>query len=346
MSRKSFGQLLQKYLRGECTPEEKIFVEHWYGLLEAETGESGQNIDMDELEARLWNHIQAKKEANEPADSTEVRPLKTWYYHWASIAAAVLLIGSWFWVKHYDRDVELPFQSFFTTDKSNWIERANTTDKPLIIRLEDGSSVRLESQSSLKFPKHFSSDNRTVYLSGNAFFSIQKMPSRPFFVHTGEVITKVLGTSFFIRTEAATQEVRVEVVTGRVAVYQQSKEKQAGANGVVLNPNQAVTYFDEEKHFVTGLVEKPMMLQTPEVEKKAFSFRFDDAPLSEVLDRLEQAYGIAIEVENEQQNNCLLTADMTGQPLYTQLEIICAALKSKYEVQGTTILVSGKGCDD
>ncbi len=346
MSRKSFGQLLQKYLRGECTPEEKIFVEHWYGLLEAETGESGQDIGMDELETRLWNHIQAKKGANEPADTTQIRPLKTWNYRWASIAAAVLLIGSWFLAKHYDRKVELTFQSFLTDGNSNWIERVNITDKSLVITLEDGSSVRLEAQSSLRFPQHFSSDNRTVYLSGNAFFSIQRMPSRPFFVHTGEVITKVLGTSFFIRTEAATQEVRVEVVTGRVAVYQQSKEKQDAANGVVLNPNQAVTYFDEENHFVTGLVEKPVILQTPEVEKKEISFRFDDTPLSEVLNQLEHAYGIAIEVENEQQNNCPLTADLTGQPLYTQLEIICAALKAKYEVQGMTILISGKGCNE
>jgi ferric-dicitrate binding protein FerR (iron transport regulator) len=206
--------------------------------------------------------------------------------------------------------------------------------------------VKLEARSSLKFPTHFDADKRIVYLTGDAFFSVQKMPLRPFFVHAGNVVTKVLGTSFFIRTEPDTREVRVEVVTGRVAVYQQSKDKQTTSNGVVLNPNQAVTYFDEQKHFVTGLVEKPAILTERPPETKELSFVFDDTPLSEVLGRLEQAYGIDIEVENEQQNNCPLTADLTNQPLYTQLDIICAALKAKYEIQGVTILVSGKGCND
>ncbi|WP_428667029.1 FecR family protein [Runella sp.] len=345
MSRKSFGQLLQKYLRGECTPEEKTFVEHWYGLLEAETGESGQNIDMDELEARLWNHIQSNMETEEPTSPQRIRPLRSLIYRWAGIAAAVLLLGGWFFTQQLMEDT-WSLNSLVTPTASDWIERTNTDAKSQLIRLEDGSEVRLEPHSSIKYPQRFSSDKRVVYLSGDAFFSVQKMPSRPFYVHVGEVVTKVLGTSFFIRTEAATQEVRVEVVTGRVAVYQQSKEKQTATNGVILNPNQAVTYFDEEKHFVTGLVEKPVILQTPEVDKQELTFRFDDAPLSEVLERLEQAYGIAIEVENEQQNNCPLTADLTGQPLYTQLEIICAALKSKYEVQGMTILISGKGCNE
>lgn len=345
MSRKSFGQLLQKYLRGECTPEEKVFVEHWYGLLEAETGESGKNIDMDELEARLWNHIQSNMEFEGPANPPQIKPLRTVIYRWAGIAATLLLLGSWFLAQQTINETR-SLNSFIPSDTSGWVERKNTASKPLLIRLEDGSEVQLAPHSSLKFPQYFSSDKRIVYLTGDAFFNVQKMPSRPFYVHSGEVITKVLGTSFFIRTEPSTQEIRVEVVTGRVAVYRESKEKQAAANGVVLNPNQAVTYFDEEKHFVTGLVQKPVILQTPEVEKKELSFRFDDAPLSEVLERLELAYGIDIEVENEQQNNCLLTADLTGQPLYTQLEIICAALKATYEVQGVTILISGKGCTD
>lgn len=340
MSRKSFGLLLQKYLRGECTPEEKSFVEHWYGLLETKTGESGHALDTDELEARLWNQIQRKMDTDELTDQGRVVPLRTYRYRWIGIAASLLLIGGWFFA-----DL-LPLRSFTSSNHTDWIEQANTSTKPLIVRLEDGSTVQLAVQSSLRFPKHFSTSERTVYLTGDAFFSIQKMPTRPFYVHTGEVVTKVLGTSFFIRTEANTHQVRVEVVTGRVAVYEQQEGKQPATNGVVLSPNQAATFFAKEQHFVTGLVDAPKVIPAPEAEQKQVSFQFDDAPLATVLARLEQAYGIDIEVENEQQNNCPLTADLTNQPLHTQLDIICAALKSTYEVQGTTILISGKGCID
>lgn len=340
MSRKSFGLLLQKYLRGECTPEEKLFVEHWYGLLETETGESNQALDTDELEARLWNQIQSNLETDELSDQGRVIPLRTSPYRWIGIAASVLLLGGWFFADF------VPLRSLTSSNQTDWIEQENTSAKPLVVNLEDGSTVQLAVHSSLRYPKHFAANERTVYLTGDAFFSIQKTPTRPFYVHAGEVVTKVLGTSFFVRTEAATRQVRVEVVTGRVAVYEQQEGKQPATNGVVLSPNQAATFFAKEQHFVTGLVEAPKVIPAPESDRKQVSFQFDDAPLATVLAQLEQAYGINIEVENEQQNNCPLTADLTNQPLYTQLDIICAALKSTYEIQGTTILISGKDCND
>lgn len=347
MSRKSFGQLLQKYLRGECTPEEKAFVEHWYGLLETETGESGQDLDWTELEDRLWSQMQQKMHADATADEAPVVPMPTTRYRWVGIAAAVLLVAGWFIGRQSFQNPETTTAQT-TPVGTDWTERSNPSSKSIQVHLDDGSKVHLAPHSTLRFPEKFAADNRTVYLTGNAFFEIEKMPLRPFFVHTGSVVTKVLGTSFFIRTQTVTKQVRVEVVTGRVAVYEETSPKKRDNNGVVLTPNQAATFFAEAQHFVTGLVDNPIMIQKPAVEAKAKAvlFQFDDTPLSEVLDRLEQAYGIAIEVENEQQNNCPLTADLTHQPLYTQLDIICAALKSSYKVQGTTILISGKGCTD
>ncbi|GAB3941115.1 hypothetical protein GCM10028805_03840 [Spirosoma harenae] len=342
MSRKSFGQLLQKYLRNECTPEEKAFVEHWYGLLENDTIDPGQELDWTELEARMWNQMQQKMDRPEPMEEARVVPLTT-RYRWLSIAAAVLLVGAWFFIKRPGAVVSSP--GLLTTQvDGNLIEQTNTTSKAVPIHLEDGSTVQLAAKSSLRFPKKFAASNRTVYLTGDAFFDIQKMPSRPFYVHAGRIVTKVLGTSFFVRSQGPSEQVRVEVVTGRVAVYEETSPKQKRANGVVLRPNQAATFFNEQQHFVTGLVDKPVIIQKSEVETKPVSFQFDDAPLSDVLAQLEQAYGIAIEVENEQQNNCPLTADLSNQTLYTQLDIICAALKSSYKIQGTTILISGKGC--
>lgn len=340
MSRKSFRQLLQKYLRGECTAEEKSFVEHWYGLLEAETGELEKNIDTDELEERLWEQIQSKMDHDDSI--TDLHPLpKRFNYGWVGVAATLLLITVWWSVTETTKKPQT-----IGIVASDWLSRTNNATTPLLVQLEDGSKVKLLPNSTLRFPKHFSKSNRTVYLNGNAFFDIQKSPSRPFYVHTDRVIAKVLGTSFFVRTDSKTKDVRVEVVTGRVAVYGQSTEKRSPvANGVVLSPNQAATYYDEQKHFVTGLVDKPTLLETPESEKQTLTFQFDDTPLSEVIRRFELAYGIDIVVENEQQNNCLLTADLSNQSLYNQLDLICAALKAQYEIQGTIILLSGKGCN-
>ncbi|QIP15222.1 DUF4974 domain-containing protein [Spirosoma aureum] len=340
MSRKKFGQLLQKYLRGECTPAEKAFVEHWYGLIETE--ESGQELDMNELENRLWDQIQSKMPQDEPG---RVIPFRSTSLRWIGIAASLLLIGWLYFAQRQSSPVN-PADSLISLVKGDWIERTNNSTHPLVIRLEDGSAVKLAAHSSLRFPAHFATEKRTVYLTGDAFFSVAKMPSRPFYVYAGSVVTKVLGTSFFVRSQSASKQVRVEVVTGRVAVYKETPRKLATTDGVVLSPNQTATFFEEEQHFVTGLVDSPLVIRTSEKERKPISFQFDDTPLAEVLVRLEQAYGINIEVENDSQKGCPLTADLTDQPLYTQLDIICAALKANYEVKGTTILLTGKGCSD
>ncbi|GAB3689083.1 hypothetical protein GCM10027592_04990 [Spirosoma flavus] len=345
MSRKSFKELLQKYLRGECTPEEKAFVEHWYGLLETETNESGQQLDMDVLEDRLWNRIQDKMDTDDEDESTRIVPLRTILFRWMGVAASLVLVGWWYFAQRSDATLSpAKILTAITSNQEGWIEKTNESAQSMTVRLEDGSTVNLNAHSSLRYPEHFAADKRTVYLTGNAFFDVARMPSRPFYVYTGNVVTKVLGTSFYVRHQENTKQVRVEVVTGRVAVYEKNTSEKTTSNGVVLSPNQAATFFEEQQHFVTGLVEAPQLIKTPEAVKKSVSFQFDDTPLADVLTRLEQAYGINIEVESESQNNCPLTADLTNQPLYTQLDIICAALKSTYEVQGTTILVTGKGC--
>ncbi len=340
MSRENFGQLLEKYLRGECTPAEKAFVEHWYGLLEAETRATDEEPDMQELGNRLWSQIQRRMDTEPANRQGRVRPLRAMSYRWIGIAASLLLIGCWYFLTPAGPGFSA-LHDITARSQSDWIDRTNSAEQPLVIRLADGSRVELAAHSSLRTPRHFATGNRTVYLTGDAFFDIAKMPARPFYVHTGSVVTKVLGTSFFVRSRSAARQVRVEVVTGRVAVYEEKPRKQAATtNGVVLSPNQAATFFDEEHHFVTGLVDSPRLIQTP----GATDFQFDDAPLHQVLARLEQAYGIAINVANESQTACPLTADLTNQPLYTQLDIICAALKASYQVRGTTILVAGKGC--
>jgi hypothetical protein len=227
------------------------------------------------------------------------------------------------------------------------IEAANTSSKPMKIVLEDGSQVTLQPQSKLNYPEKFGNTNREVYLEGEGFFEVQKNPAKPFFVYTGKVTTKVLGTSFYVKSIDGVKKIEVEVVSGRVSVYEKENKsinKGNEINGVVLTPNHKVTFFAESNLFVTNIVKNPI-IQTPKIQDTRVFFEFDDTPVSAVLDKLREAYGLDILVENEAINKCFLTADITHQPLYTKLDIICAAIGTSYEVKGTTILISGKGCE-
>ena len=342
-SRKAFGKLLQKYLEGKCSESEKALVEQWYELIDEEPRQNYTEKEWEALQYKLWRKIE--EESFEPADAfpETTKGFGIWRSYRVGIAASVTLllgVGAWWYLNKQNSQSAIASSQ---QSKSEITSMDNTSAKPVRIDLEDGSSVTLSPHSQLQYPNHFAANKREVQLKGEALFEVSKNPERPFYVITDKLVTKVLGTSFYVRTVEATKKVEVEVLTGKVSVYE--KEKVNNVNpGVVLTPNHKVTFFTAEKHFITGLVEKPLPQILP-LNNKPETFEFDDAPIAVILDKLEKVYGIDIELENDKLSTCPLTADITQQPLYTKLDIICATINGKYEVKGTTILISGKGCE-
>ena len=347
MSRKELGFLLQQYLDGKCTSEEKEFIEHWYGTLQQDDKGPVAEKDFQTLEPMIWRQIQARTQIPKVVRMPVYEPRRQ-LSSWMAVAASVMLLfiaGWWFYNQEQSITISANPQEIGHAD---WLQHTNDSEQPESIRLMDGSQVRLAPQSSIAYPAQFVADKREVFLIGEGFFEVEKMPSRPFYVYTGTLVTKVLGTSFFVKTQAATQKVIVEVVTGRVAVYNQSKASETASTTkqIVLRPNQKVTYHLDSQQFEMNLVEHPQIIPELKSAVAARSFAFDDVPLQQVIDQLEEAYGITITLENPTQGECPLTADLSNLSLYAQLDMICAATKSSYAVQETTIVISGKGCDN
>ncbi len=338
-SRKAFGKLLQKYLDGNCSDSERELVEQWYELIDEEPRQNYTGQEWEALEYKLWQKLEQRIFETEEAPSA----FSFWRTYRVGIAASVTVllgIGGWWYLAKQDNQptnttIQAPVNELKLVD--------NTSSRPIKIALEDGSTVTLSPHSQLHYPKHFAVNKREVNLRGEALFEVSKNPERPFFVITDKLVTKVLGTSFYVRTVEAKQKTEVEVLTGKVSVYEKEHEDNHN-RGVVLTPNHKVTFFAVEKHFITGLVAKPLPLIKP-INNRPETFEFDDAPISQVLEKLRKVYGIEIVLENEKLNDCPITADITAQPLYTKLDIICATINGRYEVKGTTILISGKGCE-
>ena len=69
------------------------------------------------------------------------------------------------------------------------------------IVLGDGTRVYLNAQTELRFPESFAnSEQRLVYLSGEAYFEVANNPSKPFIVQCKDYAVKVLGTSFNVNS--------------------------------------------------------------------------------------------------------------------------------------------------
>jgi len=341
MNKVKFKDLLKRYLTNECTNSERLLVEGWYDVLgdEKELG----SIDLDTLEDEVWKKVQIKTVKLEQTTTASKEysslKLKPWYQRqsWqiaASILFLIMLGGAWFY-NITDLSEKVVYQQTIS----------NNNNKPMEIWLEDSSKVTLFAGSRIDIPTAFANNgNREVQLKGEAVFEVTRNPNKPFLVYTGEVVTRVLGTSFRINHTGKKENIEVAVLSGKVSVDLNGTQEQKN-RGVVLTPNQKVVYHVDKQHFTTSIVDNPIILKSKKEKKTVPNFIYKETPIKIVIDELEQNYGIKIEVDNERFNDCPLTASLSEQTLFNKLEMICISLNATFKVLGTTILIKGRGCN-
>lgn len=226
------------------------------------------------------------------------------------------------------------------------VERVNTSGKQQVIKLADGTQVVLYPQSRLSFAETFQPDQRVVYLSGDAYFQVAKDPKRPFLVHTTDLVTKVLGTSFFVRAQDASDKTLVEVREGKVSVFKQKEfaaRKNAQAktpNGMVLTPNQKLIFEHASSEMRRTLSDNPEIVPSDNPK----TFEFVNTPASSVLTDIEEAYQIDIIFDRDVMKGCPVTASLGGQPMFSKLSILCEVIEARYEVLDGKIVIYSRGC--
>ncbi len=348
MNKQHFRILLKRYRIDNCTTKERRLVEQWFSMLDGEPSVRTA-AENQELEDKMWRAIQQRHGQPE----RPIRPLIVRRWWRAAVAAVVLLGLGWFAYDRLNSNTGLlAIDGPATQSATGVVTHLNDTSESMKLALSDGSRVTLAPHSRVEYPTAFESARREVTLDGEALFEVTRNPQQPFFVNAGEVTTKVLGTSFRVKTSEQNRSVQVSVLTGKVSVFQRAAPDEPPQekikNGVILTPNQRVVYTQASHSFETSLVEQPMVVvpegDVPDTEKPILAFNFEDATMATVLSKLEKSYGIEIILENEELGNCLFTADITEQPLFTKLDLLCAALNATYEVRGTKILLMGSGC--
>jgi transmembrane sensor len=341
MDSAKYQELLAKYLNGDCSDEERALIDQWYASLDTEVGLPSTAEEKKQLLARNWQDLSQRTLKTTPVKQINFRP------YWAVAAVLAVLIGiGWYFQIWKTADLPAP-RPVISEVKPPFIERINTSATPERVILSDQSIVTLEPGSKIRYPVHFAAQKREVTLTGEAFFEVQKNPSKPFLVYSHDVITKVLGTSFRIKANSTNRNITVSVRTGRVSVYSPALATAAKPRsdpetiGVVLTPNQQVTYLDLEHRLVKTLVEKPVIL----VQKAELpTFTFQNSPISVLMTAIEKTYGVDVVYDEEVMSNCFITTSLEQENLYDKLNIICKLLGASYKVIDAQIVISGPGC--
>ncbi len=323
----------QKYMNEHPHQIDKILAARELVL---ELKKRGSENNHKNLADEIWTNVSGHMKARERS----LFRRSGWAYIAASVA--ILLIAGYSFFRFYPSDGIQEYQSFVpdeTSDQADYIEQINREDKVLTITLDDGSTVNLEKNSSLGYPRHFHSKERVVYLRGEAFFDIEKDPNHPFLVFTDKTVVKVLGTSFRVKAHEASEKVVVAVKTGKVSVFEKKEFEKVKENpqlsGLVLMPNQQAEFSNELEKFSKMIVPEPVILAG--TDKKEFDF--DRTPLPEVFSTLEKAYGIEIIYDKDVLADRLLKVSLEDETLTEKLDLICRTMELSYHIVDARIII-------
>ncbi|WP_212005027.1 FecR family protein [Chitinophaga sp. HK235] len=182
-------------------------------------------------------------------------------------------------------------QGTLTYDNNNHEEETvlfNTLSTPrggeYQLVLPDGSRVWLNAASSLRFPTRFTGKDRTVYLTGEAYFEIAPNASQAFHVqlNNGQQIA-VLGTSFNVMDYEDEHATQTTLVTGKVKVTL------PGGQQTLLAPAQQATITKgSDRIAVTDAdIDKTIAWKTG-------TFEFDEDELPTIMRQLARWYDVRV----------------------------------------------------
>lgn len=199
------------------------------------------------------------------------------------------------------------------------------------VKLEDGSQIFLNSGSRLVYPVKFKGSQRKLKLSGEAYFRVAHDPDKPFLVDTKGVTTKVLGTTFNVKTDDV--ETTVSVTSGKVQVISE-------ADSALILPGESI-------HYSAG---NHVLRKIDLSEEQVSAWRdntiiFDHTPLSEAATTLEKWYNVKIKLLPASIGACRISGKYRHETLENVLEAIDFSMGTKSTITKKEVTISGIGCD-
>nr|WP_295934006.1 FecR domain-containing protein [uncultured Dyadobacter sp.] len=321
-------------------PGQQPVMAHARQLVSQLSEASAVHFPMDDID-EIWDGIDTRL-AERHLDSKPKHWLLS--FRMAAASVALLLALGWAGYSLLGPDKAIGYSKLVGQSGTPLKEVVNQGAQTLEVALPDGSRVFLASQSKLSYARDFTRQNRDVYLSGEAFFDVAKNPEKPFTVYANELVTRVLGTSFTIRAFEQDSRVTVAVKTGRVSVFANRHQDDVDpeTKGIILIPNQQADFQRESETISRSLVDQPRVVIA---KKDLDKFNFNDAPVTQVFDAMENAYGVDFLFDREALASCRVTTSLSEETLFERLDVVCEAVGATYKVVDAQIVISGKKCD-
>ncbi|MDD4515883.1 FecR family protein [Massilibacteroides sp.] len=159
------------------------------------------------------------------------------------------------------------------------------------IILPDSSEIMLNAGSLLVYPVSFENSlSRTVYLTGEASFSVRKNPEKPFIVETNHMSVRVLGTIFTVKSYPGDTCTTATLEEGSVLV----KVKETDIEAVILKPEQQLVY----SHKSNSINIMNIDIELFQLKKTGYLI-FENSSFNELMIALERKFNVTIQYNSQ-----------------------------------------------
>ncbi len=310
-------KLIQRFNKGRATPQEEKVVKSWY--LQLKSGETlspeelqyehdlgleklntyintrGQTLRLriaaaaavllilaagifffERQEDGIWTQISAAQDIS-PGSNNAVLTLANGSTIQLNGSKSALSVTADQFI--YDDGTQLKDSRLNEPGSLTYLKAQTPRGGTYKINLSDGTSVTLNAESSLSFPKVFSGPSRVVELTGEGYFEVTKNKSVPFIVNSKGMSITVLGTQFNLNSYPSGSSVSATLVEGSV-------KADAEGSSVTLIPGQQ------------AILNHGLHVSIADIEAvtswKEGYFRFSDEPIQEIMTKISRWYNVEV----------------------------------------------------
>lgn len=317
-----YWENITAYFSGELNDDELINIETWAD------GQDGKELLM-EMDRKMKTVEKAKYMYDTKTDQAwgklshrieqEGNPEVSFFLmrrKFIGIAASIIaLLGIGFGVFSFLQN-DLQMNSLQTAFNQTQVE------------LSDGTIVYLNGNSSLDYPTEFSGETRSVKLVGEAYFDVKPDKNHPFVIETENARVQVLGTSFNIKAINSQGDVEVLVTSGKVSL----QDIQNPAQELILEKGDFASLRNNELENKLNNNENYLAWKTKMLD-------FNNTPLHEVVQTLNRAYAVQIDLEDETLNELPLTSKYDQLSVDALLDAMCLTFSLDKKVVGDKIIL-------
>lgn len=244
--------------------------------------------------------------------------------NYAAVGALMILSASvTYWITSQSRLMETPEMTYLSVPYGENRE----------ILLPDGSTARVDAGSSLIYPKDFSNTKtRTIYLSGEASFSVRKNQEQPFIVKTSFVDVQALGTVFSIEAYAGDSLSKTTLKEGSVLV----SISEGNMAPTVLKPNQQLVYSHTERTATVQDIDASLY----DMERDGYLI-FEHVSFDRLILILERKFNVTIHYNSQKYMDAGYNVKFSPrESLEDILDILSELIGIRYSIKGKTVIIN------